>query len=596
MSAYLAGLRLDTQMHIRMFAPKTVQQCLLLGRLYETAHPRKSPASPWTMSKHSNKSQVPFRKDTEPHITKTVLPEKPRDNQMQPRKFLSNEEMSARRAKGLCYFCDEQYTPEHYKVHRKAHLFVLDMEEGVDEVFLDAEEEHGEPEGEVAHISAHAMEGISTYSTIRVKGIHHDSNSGHKRSLFMLVDSGSTHNFMDPQIAEKLGCSLLSSENARVRVADGYNLKVLAKIKNFQWEIHGTKFVADFMVIPLKGIDAVLGVQWLQPLGPITFDFTLLTMKFIWNGKKVTIHGLQSDSVRSIKAEKLNKLKEDDVQLSMLCVTEAEEGNEILLSSMEARHEEQVSPTEELLQEFHDVFVEPTALPPFRKNHNHQIRLVEGSNPVNMRPYRYAVHQKDEIEKMVQEMLKSGIIQPSSSSFASPVVLVKKKDGTWRLCVDYRGVNKITVKDCFPISLIEDLMDELGGSTIYSKIDLRAGYHQVRMETEDIHKTAFKTHSGHFEYKIMPFGLTNAPATFQGLMNAVFQQFLRQFVLVFFDDILIYSASEEDHLSHLRLVLELMREQKLFAKKSKCAFATSRVEYLGHFIDKGGISTDPSKI
>ncbi|XP_020890755.1 uncharacterized protein LOC110230884 [Arabidopsis lyrata subsp. lyrata] len=222
-SAYLARLRLDTHMHIRMFKPKTVQQCLLLGRLYETAHPRKSIASPWTMNKQSNKSQLPFRKDAENHIPKAVLPKRPRDHQMQPRKFLSNEEMSARRAKGLCYFCDEQYTPEHYKVHRKAQLFVLDMEEGVEEVFLDAEEEHGEPEGEVAHISAHAMEGISTYSTMRVKGIHHTQNTGHKRSLFMLVDSGSTHNFMDPQIAAKLGCSLMSSENARVRVADVYN-------------------------------------------------------------------------------------------------------------------------------------------------------------------------------------------------------------------------------------------------------------------------------------------------------------------------------------------------------------------------------------
>ena len=251
---------------------------------------------------------------------------------------------------------------------------------------------------------------------------------------------------------------------------------------------------------------------------------------------------------------------------------------------------------ERLINEYADIFTEPTSLPPFRTNHNHKIVLKERSDPVNQRPYRYAVHQKNEIDKMVQELLKAGTIQASSSPYASPVVLLKKKDNTWRLCVDYRRLNNMTIKDRFPIPLIEDLMDELGGSRVYSKIDLRAGYHQVRMEESDIHKTAFRTHSGHFEYLVLPFGLTNAPATFQGLMNHVFSEFLRKFVLIFFDDILMYSSSEEEHELHLEEVFKLMRANKLYAKRSKCEFATDHVEYVGHFIQASGVSIDPRKV
>jgi len=273
-----------------------------------------------------------------------------------------------------------------------------------------------------------------------------------------------------------------------------------------------------------------------------------------------------------------------------------EEGTLMQSLTIHVNHPTVPMEVEKLLEEFKDVFQEPQQLPPFRPKHDHQIPLIQGVDPVNKRPYRYVKNQKDIIDRLIQEYLKAGIIQDNSSPYVSPVVLVGKKDGSWRLCVDYKELNKSTLKNKFPIPLVDDLLDELKRSTIFSKIDLRARYNQVRMNPVDIWKTAFRTHSGHYKYLVMPFGLTNAPATFQGLMNTVFQQFLRKFLMVFFDDILIYSENLVEHVQHLRVVLGVLRSNSLFARRSKCYFAVYQVEYLGHIISEKGVSTDPSKI
>ncbi|GJU53882.1 putative reverse transcriptase domain-containing protein [Tanacetum coccineum] len=248
------------------------------------------------------------------------------------------------------------------------------------------------------------------------------------------------------------------------------------------------------------------------------------------------------------------------------------------------------------VQDFPEVFPEDLpGIPPTRQV-EFQIDLIPGAAPVARAPYRLAPSEMKELSDQLKELSDKGFIRPSSSPWGAPVLFVKKKDGSFRMCIDYRELNKLTVKNRYPLPRIDDLFDQLQGSSIYSKIDLRSGYHQLRVREEDIPKTAFRTRYGHYEFQVMPFGLTNAPAVFMDLMNRVCKPYLDKFIIVFIDDILIYSKNKQEHVEHLKLILDLLKKEQLYAKFSKCKFWIPKVQFLGHVIDSQGIHVDPAKI
>ncbi|XP_028552383.1 uncharacterized protein LOC114580110 [Dendrobium catenatum] len=497
---------------------------------------------------------------------------------------LTEAELKDKRAKGLCYRCDEKFGPGHRCKDKLLQVLLVEDPEG-EEV---EEELGGEEEGvdhlhlDMIEVSLNSVAGLTAHSTMKMEG-----RIG-SFTVTVLIDSGATHNFIACRLVEELGIPMIQGRGVGVSLGTGQKEQCAGRCSGVTLSIQGEDITQDFLVLELGNTDVILGIQWLQTLGEMKVNWKTLMLEYGEGEHRVTLHGDP-------------KLCRSKVALKTILKSLRSEGEGFLIElwRLEGSEpvEEQNIPEEvgELLEEFTPVFQMPAGLPPQRSK-EHAIVLKGGADPVSVRPYRYPHAQKEEIEKLVREMMEAGVIQPSVSPFSSPVLLVKKKDGSWRFCVDYRALNKETVLDKFPIPVIDELLDELGGATMFSKLDLKSGYHQIRMRREDIPKTAFRTHEGHYEFLVMPFGLTNAPSTFQALMNQVFQPMLRRFVLVFFDDILIYSRSLQEHLEHLRKVLNTLQHHQLYVNQKKCSFAQRSVEYLGHIISAEGVAADPSKV
>ena len=401
----------------------------------------------------------------------------------------------------------------------------------------------------------------------------------------MLLDPGATHSFVSPSFALRLGVQparLKTPLSVTTPLNDAFEADIY--FPSCPISVVGRDLLADLILLDVMEFKVILGMDWLAR------HYAILDFR-----EKQVIFRIPGDSEFGFRGEQIpapSNLILVITDRRMLCQgcqgylalvrdTAADRGNidDVPISC-----------------EFPDVFPEELpGLPPDREI-EFCIDVVPGTAPISLPPYRMAPAELKELKEQLQDLLDKGFVRPSTSPWGAPVLFVKKKDGSLRLCIDYRQLNKVTIRNKYPLPRIDDLFDQLQGASYFSKIDLRSGYHQLRIRHEDVRKTAFRTRYGHYEFLVMSFGLTNAPAAFMDLMKRVFKPFLDRFVIVFIDDILVYSRSEEEHVEHLRIVLQTLREQQLYAKFSKCEFWLDSVAFLGHVVSREGIQVDPKKI
>ncbi|PIN13770.1 DNA-directed DNA polymerase [Handroanthus impetiginosus] len=482
---FVSGLKKEIKGYVMAAKPQNFQQAVSLAKNFETSidalmNKLSLPNKPVPVKTVSKPTYTPNQITTTNHRTLTTLVKLPfpktahkTETNTPVRRLLAATKMKARRERNLCYNCDETYAPGHRCKQRQLFMMMTKEEEEdigyddecIEEVLLDD-----------SKISLNAMNGHVSSESIRLKGVVEG------KELNILIDSGSTHCFIDETVAERLNCS------------KAYTAPLIITVK-----IQGTEFSHPVKVIKLGGCDMILGCDWLKQYGNVKLDLDHMSIKIKYQGQKIllqaTANKFEVQLVSSKTMQKLMKKRAYGVLGQLYSITP--------------------SPKREI---------------------EHRIDLIPKS--------------------LVQGMLEAGIIQPSQSLFASSVPLVKKKDGSWRMCVDYRYLNTLTVKHKFPIPVVDELLDELHGAVYFSKIDLRSGYFQIRMHAA----------------------------------------YLLKFVLVFFDDILIYSSTWDEHMKHLNTVLEVLRTHKLYAKMSKCSSGKTVIEYLGHLILAEGVSTDPAKI
>jgi hypothetical protein len=461
-----------------------------------------------------------------------------------------------------------------------------------------------------------------------------------------LVDTGATHSFVSRTFVDILGLPI-TGRTQEIKMADGNTMTSAGTAKlrvTLNANLHEFR---KFIVCEdlLDGVDLILGQDFLSQYQALISYKDKLARCMLYHNKRYHVMGRtygQKDKDGQYKGQfrkhntrrfkVLSPLVSLEVQEPMPTAVNATPYRRIHLANVAGQDPEldyqddiasnlefeddesgatqlnqdfigaldklQLDPDiRTLLLAYKDIF--PTSLPglPPHRSVFHTIPLEPGHRPPCRPCYRLAPPEMQECKTQVETLLSQGLIRPSSSPYGSPVLFVRKKDKSYRMVIDFRALNKITIQDKYPIPRIDDLLDRLQNAQIFSSLDLLSGYHQVRLQESDIAKTAFRTPMGLYEFLVLPFGLTNAPATFQRLMATIFHDFVREgFLVIYLDDLLVYSRTKDEHVEHLRRVFERLRQSQLYAKFTKCAFFRTELAYLGHVVGKDGLRVDPGKV
>ncbi|XP_073225570.1 uncharacterized protein [Cicer arietinum] len=449
LDCFVSGLKPDLRRDVIAQNLISLSKALSLAKHFEEKYTSLTKLIPQPKKSFSNSNPHSLTRPTNTLLPTPSTHSQPPTSRARPIRSITAGEIQLWRDKGQCFYYDEKFSPTHRCPNK--HYLLLQVDDldppepetdppDSDPLLVVLESEH--------HLSFHALKGVYSAGTIgfqgQIQGVQ----------IQVLLDSGSSDNFLQPRIAQCLKLTIHEASQFQVLVGNGSTLTTSRLIQDLPVTIQGHTLHLSVYLLPITSADLVLGAPWLKTLGPHIADYEALSIKFYLNNKFITLRA-QPSSTASL---------------------------ENLLVDLAT-----------LLHNYWNVFDEPTRLPPPR-DQDHLISLIDGSNPVKVKFYRYPHSQKAEIENMVSEMLKQGIIEPNTSPFSSPVLLVKKKDRSWRFCTDYRALNAITIKDSFPIPTVDELLDELFGAAYFSKLDLQSRYHQILVHPENRRKTGFRTH------------------------------------------------------------------------------------------------------
>nr|XP_051210878.1 uncharacterized protein LOC127328311 [Lolium perenne] len=541
---FIAGLADELRAVVLLHLPEDVDTASLLAQLQETEQENIRQQQQQHSSSSSRTNYRTFHNTDKPkHSSRGDEQKKPEA----PHWDAKLEALRAfRKSRGECFTCGEKWSRTH-KCPTQVALHIL--EELLDALppdpdsGLDDEASSGD-ELMCADIAAIVGSTPARRRTIRLHG-----HVG-EHEVLILVDSGSGASFIDTRLVDKLHVSPQPCEPSQFVIANGDTMVSDKMLPNLAWRTQGHTFQQDMKILPLGCYDIIMGADWLEEFSPMWVHWRNRRMRFQHRVQRITLQGIQDEHTpgRQITARQLQGLLRRGAVAECVEVQPVHQHGS--LHTLETATGEGEHPViAPVLTAFADLFVPAAGLPP-RRQHDHRIPLVPGAQLVNVRPYRYEPHQKNEIERQIHLMLQQ----------------------------------------------VDELLDELAGARWFTKLDLSSGYHQLRVAEGDEYKTAFRTHQGMYEFLVMPFGLTNAPATFQSVMNSVFEKVLRKGVLVFMDDILVYTTTVEQHAKQLTEVFQVLRDQQLTLQRSKCSFAKQNLEYLGHVIGINGVATDSSKI